>query len=149
MPRTEEQKLQRKKYREKDYASLKEWRKKNPDKFKAYLKKYYDKNKEAISTKRKKLYAENPEVREKHKALNREWLYGITDEQYKILVEVQNGLCAICLKSTYPKPLYVDHNHITNKIRGLLCINCNNAIGQVKENVEILLNMINYIQEHA
>ncbi len=75
-------------------------------------------------------------------------LYGITVEQYAVLNAKQNGVCAICGK---PEPrkkkrLHVDHCHRTGKIRGLLCGNCNTAIGKLGEDVNVLKAAIRYIE---
>lgn len=55
--------------------------------------------------------------------------YGITLEQYDVMFEAQNGNCAICGLPEINKRLSVDHNHTTNKVRGLLCQQCNFAVG--------------------
>ena len=77
--------------------------------------------------------------------------YGITRRKYNEMVEAQNNKCLICgvvggSPENYGKLLAVDHNHITNEIRGLLCWNCNNGIGRFKDNVELLKNAIDYLQ---
>lgn len=58
-------------------------------------------------------------------------LYGVSDEQYfKMLVE-QKYSCAICHihQSTQPTAFHIDHNHLTGKVRGLLCLSCNVKVG--------------------
>jgi len=61
-------------------------------------------------------------------------LYGITTAQKNSLLEKQGGMCAICgtddAGGTHGV-WNVDHNHITNEVRGLLCWNCNTAIGKL------------------
>lgn len=138
--------------KEYDKKYLKEWRKKNPEKSKeASLKSYYKHRENRLKSRNEK-YATDSEYRKKHRASNREWLYGITQEQYDILLETQNGLCAICKKiqeSKKTKNLYVDHNHKTGRIRGLLCQKCNSAIGLVGESINILEKIINYLKIDA
>ena len=61
----------------------------------------------------------------------------------------QNSQCAICLRDfddVYPP--FVDHNHMSGKVRKLLCRSCNSAIGYANENTQILQKMIAYIIEH-
>jgi hypothetical protein len=53
---------------------------------------------------------------------------GIEREQYDFLMELQGGRCAICNKPPLRNALYVDHCHTCDKIRSLLCVNCNKAI---------------------
>lgn len=67
------------------------------------------------------------------------------------MLEAQEGVCAICGKpETKPNAKYlaVDHNHETGVIRGLLCNNCNRALGLLGDNVETLQNAINYLLKH-
>ncbi len=90
-------------------------------------------------------------------AHRRYWLkfkYGMTLEEYDTMLSDQNGVCAICLEpETYVdvrfgtiRPLVVDHCHKTNKIRGLLCNSCNVGLGQVQDNVELILKAIEYLK---
>lgn len=95
----------------------------------------------------------NKKERWKHKSLLRN--YQISIEEYKRLYEDQNGLCAACSKPETSKTrlgttrlLCVDHNHKTNKVRGLLCSNCNTAIGLINEDLTILDNIKSYLTQH-
>jgi hypothetical protein len=79
--------------------------------------------------------------------------YGITLEERNKILDSQNGCCAICKKplsylvseKLKQKKLYIDHNHETGKIRGLLCSTCNTGLGMFKDNVEYLRNAITYL----
>jgi len=70
--------------------------------------------------------------------------FGVTPAQYDEMLLAQNGLCAICdrpetiLFKGKLKPLAIDHCHKTNKVRGLLCAQCNVGIGNLKHNSEWL-----------
>lgn len=76
---------------------------------------------------------------------------------YEKMFHDQNGLCAICKnpetlktnnkKHTISKRLAVDHCHITNKIRGLLCHHCNVSLGGFKDSIETLKAAINYLDQ--
>ena len=68
--------------------------------------------------------------------------YGLTFESYFQILEKQNGRCAICRQ---PIKLHVDHDHRTGKVRGLLCSNCNMALGSFKDDIGILQNAITYL----
>ena len=73
--------------------------------------------------------------------------FDITLEHYRTLERAQNGLCKICNnKCSSGKRLAVDHNHITGKIRGLLCHNCNTGIGKFKDSENLLQSAINYLK---
>jgi hypothetical protein len=53
-------------------------------------------------------------------------MYGITEAEYRQILEHQGGKCAICLRPPKPdKNLHVDHDHRTGVVRGLLCVTCN------------------------
>jgi hypothetical protein len=54
--------------------------------------------------------------------------------------------CEVC-GGTYR--LSIDHNHETNKVRGMLCSNCNPALGLLMEDVRIMENLIAYVQKHS
>ena len=51
--------------------------------------------------------------------------YGLTEERLQELLRAQRGVCAICLG---PGPEHVDHDHISGRVRGLLCFRCNIAL---------------------
>lgn len=77
--------------------------------------------------------------------------YGITLEQYNEILERQEYKCAICLQpsNTMKKSMPVDHNHITGKIRGLLCSTCNTAIGLLKENPDLFIRAVSYLHRYT
>jgi len=76
--------------------------------------------------------------------------YNITLEEYVEMYDKQNEKCAIC-KEDYElggrKGLYVDHDHKTGKVRGLLCPTCNPAIGKFRDSKTILENAIKYLEK--
>lgn len=87
--------------------------------------------------------------REKQKEYSLKKNHGITLEQYNELFINQNGCCKICNRhqSEFKRSLAVDHDHKTNKIRGLLCHHCNKGIGHFFENPSIMESAISYIKE--
>jgi len=137
---------------------------KNEEKIKQYMEeyrkiKYTPEYKEEQRQKNKSRYQNNPEkfkkYRESRKEENREnWLksnFGINLEEYNNMLEKQNHCCDICglHKSSFIRHLAVDHCHTTNKIRGLLCVNCNLAIGNFKDDIIVLKKAINYLQKYS
>ena len=78
----------------------------------------------------------------------REDIYGVTPEEYNQLFEKQEGCCAICgvHASTLKRSLHLDHCHSTGKVRGLLCSNCNTAIGKLNDNEDTLYAAIKYLR---
>lgn len=73
--------------------------------------------------------------------------YGISLDQYKKMLIKQKSCCAICDRheSKFKYGLYVDHNHKTGNVRGLLCTNCNTAVGAVKESPEMCYATVFYL----
>lgn len=60
----------------------------------------------------------------------------------------QEGKCLGCDKhqSEFTRNLVVDHCHKTSKVRGLLCWQCNSALGCIKDNAQTLSNLIKYLK---
>ena len=73
--------------------------------------------------------------------------YGITPEEYDRLFEQQHGKCAICFKAPIYRKLDIDHEHTTNKVRGLLCNNCNQALGLLGDSILVLREAIHYLEK--
>jgi hypothetical protein len=94
----------------------------------------------------KKWKKENPE---KYKsatiATSRKIKYGISREDYAQMLVDQNNQCAICKKQIGWEAA-VDHCHNTDKIRGLLCRNCNLGLGGFKDNIETIRKAISYVK---
>jgi uncharacterized CHY-type Zn-finger protein len=72
-------------------------------------------------------------------------VYGITAEQYETMVLVQENACALCHVAFTKTPL-VDHDHITGRIRGLLCAGCNNILGLARDSAERLRAAADYLE---
>lgn len=80
-------------------------------------------------------------------------VYGISWNRYQELLSNQNNVCAICKEEGFlmdPKrhklKLVVDHCHSTGVVRGLLCHNCNRALGLLKDSKENLSSAIQYLE---
>lgn len=77
--------------------------------------------------------------------------YGITPDQYVLMMESQNYSCAICGKkfgtSTQMDGPCVDHDHTTGVVRGLLCRRCNMGIGFFENNLDNIINAYIYLEE--
>lgn len=78
--------------------------------------------------------------------------YGLTMDQHDELVKKQGGVCAICLKPP-SRAFDIDHDHACcpgdtscgKCVRGLLCFNCNSALGKLKDDVESLKRAVAYL----
>lgn len=71
--------------------------------------------------------------------------FNISLDEYKEMLEIQDGKCAICKNVTTIRQLAVDHCHKTGGIRGLLCTSCNTAIGGFKDSSTLLNRAILYL----
>lgn len=71
--------------------------------------------------------------------------YGITTEQFNLMLKEQDNKCLICLKPS-TRILQVDHNHINGKVRGLLCWKCNTFLGLLNDDIPSLKRAINHIE---
>ena len=77
--------------------------------------------------------------------------YGLTLEDYDLMLARQGGVCAICgtaKPNGFGKFLAVDHCHDTGRIRGLLCGNCNHGLGKFDHDPKRLRRAIRYLQAH-
>lgn len=74
--------------------------------------------------------------------------YKITREQWERMFADQGHKCALCYRSEPTKRGWmVDHNHNTGRVRGILCGNCNAAIGLFRENTSSVMNCYHYLLE--
>ena len=85
-----------------------------------------------------------PERGRKHQL---KYKYGLTEEEYGAMVSRQGGACAVC--GVVPKKkLFVDHCHTTGDIRGLLCDQCNFAIGHMRDDPDRLRRAADYLESY-
>jgi len=111
--------------------------------------KYYAEHKEELKVWDAKYRAEHKEeiaLRKIKQALRR--YYGLTIENYNKMFTAQDGICAICGQPPNGKNLFVDHDHSTDKIRGLLCRSCNMMLGGAKDSIITLTKAIEYLNVH-
>lgn len=111
-------------------------------------KKYYQANKEKISARMRTYSKAKNQDKEKISVRRKMYNYGISAEEYYSMLKTQNGVCATCGRADKTM-LSVDHDHVTGKVRGLLCRNCNSALGFVKDDPKILWKMIIYLKKHG
>ena len=109
---------------------------KNPEKYKKWNKDYYERNADSLQARG---VSRRRDIR--------------LDDYYK-MIDSQENKCAICNKEETRTHngkivrLCMDHCHKTQKIRELLCHDCNTAIGKMKDDVNILQSAINYLNKH-
>lgn len=116
--------------------------------------------KKCLAITNKKFHLKNPNYNKKWRAKNPGWYkpekkresdlrkkYGIDTKIYNQLLEKQLGKCAICVGKPGGRwdTFVVDHNHSTGKVRGLLCLKCNRAIGLIRDDIEIAKRIVEYL----
>ncbi len=85
-------------------------------------------------------------------AAARYYKYNVTQEQFEHMVAEQGGLCAICgniervIHGGRLRSLCIDHNHVTGKIRRLLCSTCNRVLGLMGDDPERLRKAASYLE---
>lgn len=73
--------------------------------------------------------------------------YGITEKRYQEILREQGSRCAICHRPPGSRRLAVDHHHKSKQVRGLLCSQCNRALGWWRENYKVMRNGADYIEK--
>lgn len=99
-------------------------------------------NKKITPNQRKKYYTRSKERVRNYNLIKR---YGITLEEYNIILKKQNNVCAVCGGKDKKKSLAVDHNHKTGEVRGLLCGRCNPALGFIQESPKLVKQLLKYL----
>ena len=138
--------------REKHKAKTQAWQAANPDRAKQLQIEYRERNKDKLAEKRKAIYEANKpaELLQRRHAKIRK--YGITPDEFNEMLNAQGRVCAICGTDTPSKKcstFRIDHCHQTGKVRGLLCMNCNSALGMFRDNIQSLQNAIAYLTKSS
>lgn len=138
-----------------DYVKGKsrEWRRANSQKVNARIQKDRKLNPEKYREYDRKWREENLQKARELDVIQKQ---NITHDDYKWMLEKQNGLCMICKKPETKKSrtsgqvcrLAIDHDHELGLIRDLLCHNCNVLVGHSRESEEIIENTKQYIRRH-
>lgn len=78
--------------------------------------------------------------------------YGISYVEYQRMYTVQNGACYLCggegflMAEWHQHKMVVDHCHTTGNVRGLLCHNCNRALGLLQDDPEVMERAAEYVR---
>lgn len=123
--------------READAARTRNWYAANREGRAAHNKEWREKNADRIQS-----YRSNRA--ESKAAYHRLKAYGLSDEDFAAMLAAQGGACAICQRIT-DRPLHVDHDHETGRVRGLLCYSCNAALGSFGDSPARLLSALAYL----
>lgn len=154
-------------------ARINEWAKANPERVKAAKKKWRDANKDKIRQYAADARVRNPDYNREWQKANREkareysrrskeanpeayrrWIlttqaknYGLTLEELQELIATQGHECAICGQPPAAgKRLCVDHDHVTGRVRGMLCSRCNRDLDRLIPHIH---NLISYLARNG
>lgn len=136
------------------------WAAKNVERRREYGRSYYQRNREKMLAQRASERGRNKERIEaagrEYRATNRVALrakqrcrtYEIAVGDFEAMVAAQGGKCAACHDAlpTDTRHQHIDHCHVTGKIRGVLCRDCNLALGNARDSVARLAALIDYLK---
>lgn len=111
----------------------------------AKRKEYYSLNRDKIIAKQSSYYHENAEEININRRLRK---YGLSREQFLQMINEQNGKCAnkYCISDN--SSLAIDHCHFSNNVRGILCDNCNTALGLLKDSMSSIEGLKTYLMKY-
>jgi hypothetical protein len=108
-----------------------QWRRENPERYRAY----------------RTEYNARPERKRRMRDAYYRRTFGISADEVDRLIAAQGGVCAIC--GTTPEreaSWHVDHCHQSGRVRGVLCLNCNQGLGKLGESPELLERAAAYLR---
>ncbi len=108
----------------------------------ASVRRWQQENKEHLHAYRRD-YRQRRKVEERNAYLLRN--FGITNLDYDEILGKQGSGCAICGRPPRRISLHVDHDPESGAVRGLLCVGCNNALGQFRDSTELLARASSYV----
>jgi hypothetical protein len=145
----------------KDKATEREYRKAyrqlRKQDFKEYDQHYQVTHREELNAYKKKYYLINREQVLANHRVNRSSIketalirkYGIDRNSYEQMLKDQGNVCKICRGDQWGGRWnipYVDHDHTTGRVRGILCLKCNTAIGYLKDSANIAYAAASYLR---
>lgn len=111
-----------------DRVKRREYDERHPEKKTEYNARYYSERREAVSE------------------YNRLYRYGISAAEFNAMLAAQDDACAVCrTPADECSRMCVDHCHTSGKVRGLLCSNCNVALGMLNDDPALLQAAANYL----
>jgi hypothetical protein len=121
----------------------------NRDRYIAGVRRWQRENPERLSAYRRQRNA-RPDVKRRARDAYYARTYGVSADEVDEMLDAQNGRCAICgTKPDRLASMHVDHDHELGHLRGLLCVSCNQGLGQFRDDPAILLRAIVYLRQRA
>jgi Recombination endonuclease VII len=115
---------------------------------KKYLKKILEEKRAANARWRRRHPEQSRAIHRKCTMLYR---YGLTPEKFEELQGINKYKCWACnsLPRYHWKKLHIDHCHLKKKVRGLLCFNCNTALGLLEDSPRRIKNLLKYLKKYG
>jgi hypothetical protein len=115
-------------------ARVQEWRRRNPERFKEW----------------QRANNARPERKRKQRDLYYRRTFGVSAARFDEILASQGGGCAICgVTPDRAASLHLDHCHERNLIRGILCVSCNQGLGQFRDDPGLLARAAAYLGRHG
>lgn len=91
----------------------------------------------------------DPKYRERRRLHRIKYEYGLSQEDIEEMLDEQDHKCKICKrdKNQFSRGLYIDHDHLTGRIRGLLCVTCNNFLGAIEDDPDKSDDIRSYLSD--
>lgn len=140
-------------HRDKHIENSRRWLAANREKAYATSKRWADKNRERLRENARKRHLRERD-KDRYKETKRK--YGLDRDAFYAMLASQSNGCAIC-KSALVRPVgtrakpsdsYIDHDHSTKRVRGILCARCNTVLGYMRETVSNYQDHIDYLRKH-
>jgi hypothetical protein len=112
---------------------------------------YHQKNLNTIREQKRVRYAANPDEKWRYDLKKK---YGMSIADYNTMFLAQGGVCEICKRperaidkrTKKTRKLTVDHHHGSGKVRALLCMSCNRALGLLHDDADLISKAEEYIR---
>jgi hypothetical protein len=113
-----------------EIARVKKWQQENADRLNAY----------------RRVHRKLPQTQARERRTYLKRKFGMTPEQYDVMLRRQGGVCTICEQPPRERQwLDIDHEHKTGRVRGLLCRDCNQGLGKFREDPMLLAAAAGYV----
>lgn len=110
----------------------------------ATVKTQRDRDPESFREATRRYYVKNPEARRERHLIRK---YGLMTDEFDSMLQEQNGECGLCFQPLEigTRRTHVDHDHLTGKVRGILCHHCNTGLGNLQDDPDLLLRAALYV----
>ncbi len=121
----------------------------DPQKYVSMVRRWQRANPERMRDYRRERNA-RPDIKRQQRDMYYRRTYGKSADEVDEMLDAQNGRCAICgAKPARLASMHIDHDHEHGHLRGLLCVSCNQGLGQFRDDPALLLRAIVYLRQRS